>query len=211
MNGDDASTHQQPSSTSKRRPRGWLVLLVVFVAGGAVAIKYGRHHVFPKRFAEVVPGCLYRSGQLERRPLQDVIDRYHLRTILVLLNDEADDADAQAEKAIAAEKGIQLVRIGMPGNGVAEFDLLEQAAAVLADAKRYPVLVHCAGGVNRTGAVYAVWRMKYQGWDVERALAEAVQQGSSPSDNPALQEHLRRYYRERMVPATQPSNRPGGP
>lgn len=190
-----------------------IVALVFAIAVGAVAVKHGRHHVFPKRFAVVVPGQLYRSGLLEAGPLRNVIEDHDIRTILTLLNEDPNDPDQRDELAIAADNGIRVIRIGMPGDGRADYDSLERAAAIVADSANYPLLVHCHAGVNRTGAVYAVWRMKYCGWDVDRAIAEAEQRGYDPSTNPELIPHLRAYYGTRIAasqPAAVTTTRPTG-
>jgi len=168
-------------------------------------VKEGRHFIFPKRFFEVVPGRIYRSGYLEQGPLRRVIDQHGLKTVLALLNDEPEDPDQQRENRILAEKGVKLIRIGMPGNGLADFDLLDQAATMLADASTHPVLVHCSAGVNRTGAVVAAWRMKYCGWDPDRAIDEAQRCGWSPWKNPELRDHLREYHRTRVA-SSQPAS-----
>ncbi len=189
---------------------------VVLATGAALGVKYGRYHVFPKRFAVVEPGELYRSGELEAWPLERVIREHHLKTILTLLHDEPDDDEQRDERAICARTGVRRLRIAMPGNGCADFDLLDQAAAVIADEANRPLLVHCAAGVNRTGAAYAAWRMKYRGWSFEDALAEAEERGYRPGLNPELREHLQRYFDERVGPISHtgetpvPQRRPRG-
>jgi protein-tyrosine phosphatase len=188
-----------------RRRRTLIAAAAVLVIAGGIAIKLGRHHVIPRRFAEVVPGHLYRSGYLEEGTLRRVIDQHGIRTVLSLLNNEPDDPDQRKENAILAERRVRLLRIGMRGDGVAEYDQLDAAADILADAAAHPLLVHCAAGVNRTGAVFAAWRMKHCGWDVERALAEAERHGYRPADNAAMGERLRAYYRERIS-----ASRPAG-
>lgn len=180
------------------RRRAIWAILVVLLAGGVV-VKYGRHYFFPKRFAVVVPGELYRSGYLEPWPLERVIRQYRLKTVLCLLGDEPDMPDQRKEEDVLAREHVELIRIGMPGDGLASFDLLEQAANVLADESRRPLLVHCAAGVNRTGAALAVWRMKHCGWDADQALAEAEQHGLTARNNPELQAHLREYYWARIA------------
>lgn len=197
----------QPAETSAaggvgtpvRPRRAWprIALLGLLIAV-PVAIKYGRHHVFPKRFVVVEPGRLYRSGQCEAGPFRRMIREHGIRTILVLTNNEPGSPDQVQEESIAREAGVRLIRVGMPGNGCADFDLLDQAAAVLADSSLYPLLVHCYAGVNRTGATYAAWRMRHEGWDVEQAIAEGDGYGLSIRRNPLLMDHLRRYYAERI-------------
>ena len=179
----------------------WIVVVVVLVLVG-LGIKYGRYHVFAKRFAVVEPGQVYRSGLVKPGPLDRVVEEHEIKTILTLLKFEADDPDQVAEKALAEREGIVILRIPMPGNGCGTFDQLEQAAAILADESHRPVLVHCAAGVQRTGASLSVWRMKYHGWSLEQALADMREHGYDEGDNPELREHLIAFSRERL--ATQP-------
>jgi protein tyrosine/serine phosphatase len=183
----------------------WLVLALVAVAL-AVAVKEGRHYIVPKRFFAVEPGALYRSGYLEPGPLRRVIAEHKLKTIVCLLNNEPDNPDQQKEESVARETGVRLVRIGMPGTALADFEALDRAAGAMADRANWPLLVHCAGGANRTGAAYAAYRMKYCGWTLERAIAEGDRFNLSLRDKPELVEHLRSYYQQRV--ATRPASRP---
>jgi len=176
-----------------------IVALLVLIGLG---IKYGQYHVFAKRFAAVKEGQVYRSGLLKAGPLERVIREHAIRTILTLLKFEEDDPDQVAERAIVASKGLTLLRIPMPGNGCGTFDQLEQAAGIVADEAHWPILVHCAAGVQRTGASLAVWRMKYGGWNLEQALAEMRRHGYDEGDNPELREHLMEFSRKRLT--TQP-------
>lgn len=197
--------------TNKRIILAVVAIVVASAAIVAVAVAvYGHDYVIAKRFAEVVPGHLYRSGYLERWPLERVLNRYRIRTIVCMLHYIPDDPQQNQEREIAARKGAHIVQIGMGGDGTGDFDDLEKAAAILADASTHPVLVHCSAGVNRTGAVYAVWRMKYCGWDLPRAMAEAEYHGYSPKRNPKLASHLARYYQERIL-TSQPASAPASP
>ena len=173
-------------------------IVLAGVLAGAAAIKYGRHQFVPKRFAVVEPGQLYRSGYLEPGPLKRVIRAHNIKTILALLNNEPDTRQQQNEEAVARAEQVTLIRIGMPGDGRGDFDALDRAADVLADPANRPLLVHCAAGVHRTGAVYAAYRMKHCGWSFKQALAEGGKYGYPIAEKPELVAHLREYYESRI-------------
>lgn len=201
---EERNVNPEERKPSVNRTRQRIVLwagMLALVAGGGLAVKYGRHHVFPKRFAMVEPGLVYRSGELEAGPLRGVIREHKLKTLVVLLGNEPDSSRQQQEERIAREEGAQIIRVGMPGDGCAEFDLLERAADEVATESNQPLLVHCSAGVNRTGAVLAVWRMKYCGWTFEQAIAEAELHGMSTGQR--LVDHLRRLHDERLQPSDQ--------
>jgi protein-tyrosine phosphatase len=206
----DTQPLQQPAAVVKRSARRVILILAV-VAALAIALTItlykSRHHVFPKRFAEVVPGHLYRAGQMKPWPMQRTLDQYKIRTIVNMMY-ATEDAPWQAiERQQADERGIEIVRIPMNSNGCGSFDDLEKAADILqgnpVDGKVYPhpVLLHCAAGVCRTGSSYAVWRMKFHGWDADRAIAEARKHGKIDKQ---MVPHLKLFYEERIVGKKQP-------
>lgn len=190
-----------PAAKRPRKPVLALVAVLLVVGGLTLAVKHTRHYFIAKRFAVVEPGKLYRSGYCEPGPLARLLRDHQIRTILTLLRDEPESKEQQNELAVAADANVRMIRIGMPGDGRAEFELLDQAADVIADSANYPLLVHCHAGVNRTGASYAAWRMKYCGWTLAQALAEAEEHGMSRGANPELFVHLEQYA-GRLLPAT---------
>jgi tyrosine-protein phosphatase SIW14 len=179
-----------------------IVTALAIVVGGILAIKHGRHHIWPRRLAEVEPGRLYRAGYCEPGPLTDVIQTYKIKTILTLLSDEPGTPDQTKEETVAGRENVTILRIGMPGDGRGEFAQFDAAADAMADASKQPMLVHCWAGVNRTGAACVAYRLKYCGWTIDRALAEAKANGYSPNDNPKLAEHLRAYAQYLKAPMT---------
>jgi len=206
----DALTTSPPATASaarlhRRRVVLMIALLIVGVGGG-LAYKYGRYQVLPKRFAEVVPGKLYRAGYCEPGPLTRIIREHKIKTILVLMNDEPDSPIQQKETAVVQREGVRLLRIPMPGDGLADFAALDQAADIIADAANQPLLVHCQAGTMRTGAAYAAWRMRYCGWSYQQAADECEDFEISPHYAPAYFENLKRYYSEHLArPTTKPA------
>lgn len=199
-------------SPPSMRPRRWrlrprlLVANVIVLALVLLGVSY-RDYFVPKRFAEVEKEQLFRSAELKPGPLRMVIEKNRIHTILTLLSEEADSPGQRAEREVAAEKGLTIQRVPMPGNGCGSDDDLDRAAAIIADTAQRPLLVHCAAGVNRTAAAYAAYRMKYEGWTPEQAIAEHDRFGWSIRENDALCRRLREYYDARIAPAaSQQSN-----
>lgn len=179
------------------------VVAALVVLGVASSILTGyvlRYHVLPRRFAVVEEGRIYRSAFLSPRALESIIKDKQLHTVLTLLKFcPGSERDAK-EEAVCGEHGVEVLRVGMPGDGRGTFDALDKASALLADPQRHPLLVHCSAGVNRTGATIAAYRMRYCGWSLEQALEESERFGWPLRENPELCEHLQSYYKERIAP-----------
>ena len=190
-----------------RRQRIALAVVVVLTATTIAAI-VGRHHIWPKRFVEVEPGQLYRSGYIEPGPLRRVLAEHGIQTILCLAKYGPDTPEGQKERAVAAELNVDVRLIPMPGNGVAEFAALHEAADLIADPAQRPLLVHCAAGVQRTNAAYVAYRLKHCGWSYEDAIAEAEANWLDRDDNPELFEHLKQYADDLATSTTAPSTKP---
>jgi protein tyrosine/serine phosphatase len=67
------------------------------------------------------------------------------------------------------------------------------------DPANYPVWVHCTAGRDRTGAMCAVYRMEYDHWSAEQALAEMREYGFDPEKDAAARAYAEfvRSYRRR--------------
>jgi hypothetical protein len=81
-------------------------------------------------------------------------------------------------------------------------DLLDQAAAVLADPQNYPIFFHCHHGFNRTTMVQIAYRTKYCGWSLEQATEEIEQtvgQIKRVNHGPDYR-HMISYYQSRVLP-----------
>jgi tyrosine-protein phosphatase SIW14 len=153
-------------------------LIVGMLAGvPAVYVSYRNGNV--RNFRMVRQNVLYRSGQMSLEGLKSVIHDYGIKTV-VTLRDSANPGDPppdQAEEKYCAEHGIGYCRISprtwwaSDGSIPAE-EGVKLFRAVMDNADNYPVLIHCFAGIHRTGAFCAVYRMEYQHWTNEEAIAE---------------------------------------
>lgn len=196
--------------TVRSRKKVALATVAVLVVSAVVIAVLSREHLIVKRFAVVEPGQVFRGGYAKPWPLKRMIEKHGVKQILCLLDYRPHPASGPASQAIALdnaarqqqrldeqkvalETGAVIEEIPMPGNGCASFHDLDRAADIVADPARRPLYVHCAAGVQRTGAVIAAYRMKHQGWSLKQALEEAEQHGLNRRKNPELYEHLQRY------------------
>jgi protein tyrosine/serine phosphatase len=82
----------------------------------------------------------------------------------------------------------------MDGTQMPSVEEVDRALEVVLDASKRPVLVHCAHGEERTGAVIAAYRVVAEGWDPAAAEKEALDLGFGFDD---LAEFLVRYREHR--------------
>lgn len=157
------------------RPRWWVIVPLVAVAA-AVGAWYGglKQQFVPKKFAAVVPGRIYRSGQISARLIGNVLDEHDIRLVIDMNGEDPSDADQRAELRAVAERGIELKRFPLRGNGTGDIHRYADALAELHRAERdgRPVLIHCHAGASRTGAAVAFYRLFVQHRDPVDVWAE---------------------------------------
>lgn len=151
--------------------RGSRALLATIILAALVAALWP---VFawsaPKRFAEVVPGRLYRSGTVAPAHLQRLQHSFGIRRVLSMLNPDAPES--RAEQQACRALGIQYENVPLRGNGASTPADRERILALLQDPAAGPTLVHCAAGTNRTGLAIGLYRIHVQGWPLDRTMAE---------------------------------------
>ena len=81
------------------------------------------------------------------------------------------------ERQWAAELGLRQVVASMNGMANPSDRTVRDALALLADPEARPIFVHCAKGMDRTGAVIALHRVFNEGWGAREARAEMTARG----------------------------------
>jgi tyrosine-protein phosphatase SIW14 len=157
----------------------------VAVALAPPAIAYRAQYLHQKRFREVEPAKLYRSGQMTANGFREAIEKYGIRTVVNLQHENPDPLlpnnwlgkGVIHERALCEQLGVKYVLITPdvlpPGNTVEmEPEAVREWLSVLADESNYPILLHCKAGLHRTGRLTAIYRMEKCGWDHGAALRE---------------------------------------
>ncbi len=167
--------------------------------------RHGHDYVFADKFAVVEPGKIYRGAWQQPWPMRRVVENYKVKTVLALAHPPTHPL-AVREKAMAQELGYRWVHIPIvdqrgSGDWRVISDLLEEAAAVLADPKNQPVYFHCHHGINRASMVQIAYRTKYCGWSLEQATEEISRTfGLVEVSHGPDYRHMESFYRERVLP-----------
>jgi tyrosine-protein phosphatase SIW14 len=167
--------------------------VVLCVIGATSWAHLGCQPSTPRNFGIVKPGVLYRSGQLPAEQFGQVLAEHRIRTVVTLrpARGAVPNSDDH-EEGMCRARGVRYVRIPpqLPAEERAGESPLGRVATdflrVMDDPANHPVWVHCTAGRDRTGAMCAVYRMEYDRWPPEQALAEMRAFGFDPDkDEPA--------------------------
>ncbi|MFC1451864.1 tyrosine-protein phosphatase [Verrucomicrobiota bacterium] len=137
------------------------------------------------QLSPLTAGRLYRAGEMPPRVLKRVCRRLGIRTV-VDLRHERDRRSRRRPKLYARlvrEEAEALQSIGVRycrivGRQTPPQETVEQFLDVVENEANQPVLMHCEDGLGRSGVFAAIYRIECEGWDNERAHAEAAAFGS---------------------------------
>ena len=173
--------------------------------------RHGHDYVFTEQFVTVEPGKIYRGAWQKPWPMRRIIQDYKIKTILALAHPPEHRLSVQ-ERDLAHEAGVLWVHIPIVDQRTTDdreaenaiSDLLEEAAAVVADPDNHPIFFHCHHGLNRTSMVQIAYRTKYCGWTLEQAAQEIdctvglVKVAHGPDYR-----HMVSFYQSRVLPLRQ--------
>ena len=191
-------------------------LLLCLCAAAVVAWYAGLRNRFePMNFGVVEPGKIFRSGQISKQVMRQTLVNNRIGVIIDLSSRWEETPDAQAERAIAKQLGIERINLTLRGNGVGNPNVYPQVLAdiVRANHDGKAVLVHCQSGAQRTGGIVAAYRILVEGRPQDAAFAEMSEYGHRPHSNPELipfiKSHLlewrARLAAEHIIPTTGPA------
>ncbi|MBQ4915027.1 dual specificity protein phosphatase family protein [Maribacter sp. MMG018] len=105
---------------------------------------------------------LYRSEQPSKKGMRE-LEAMGIQSILNLRRQKTDEKKLK-------DSDLHLDRIPLKASKLDEADIFK-ALSLIQQAEK-PVLVHCWHGSDRTGAIVAAYRMVFDNWAKERAIAE---------------------------------------
>jgi protein tyrosine/serine phosphatase len=117
---------------------------------------------------EVVPGVMYRSGQLEADRLERVAAEFGIRSVLNLRGAAPGAEWYDRERAVSAAAGIVHADFVMNSREILPEDRAARLIALMRDLPK-PILIHCEHGSDRSGLASALYLAAVSGAGEEEA------------------------------------------
>lgn len=198
--------------------------LALLIAGPPFVL-FRAEYVTAKRFREVTPGRFYRSGQMTAGGFRETIERYGIKTVINLQNEDEDPQLCESwfnnwfggrtmlESELCRQLGVKYYLLTPdilpePNDLTKAPPVVKDYLAILDDEASYPVLIHCKAGLHRTGRLTAIYRMEYEGWSVGEAMRELRANGYGFIMSSEMDKYIIQYV-ENYKPRPK-ATRPGG-
>ncbi|OAT45790.1 protein tyrosine/serine phosphatase [Proteus hauseri ATCC 700826] len=117
--------------------------------------------VAPENFHQV-SAQVYRSGQPTHGEMK-WLELQGIKTIINLRQYHSDNDDVEGTQ-------LKIFQVRMNANNITNSDVIEVLRKINSTSE--PVLVHCWHGSDRTGAIIAMYRLVFEDWTKEQAIAE---------------------------------------
>ena len=142
-------------------------------------------HSIPN-FHIVAPNIM-RSAQPSEENFKILKEHYNVKTILNLRDNKQH---SEWEKKVVEKLGMKYINIPMSGTKKQSKEKIEKCLAIISNRSNQPILVHCLAGKDRTGLVFAAYRIKYDNWSFNDALVEMFAYGYNQAHCFILRESL---------------------
>ena len=116
---------------------------------------------------------LYRSAQ----PREGGVKRLHELGFNTIINLRGVSKRTRAQEVEAQALGMKYYTISLPNWGRPDDARVARILEIINAPESGRVLIHCRSGVDRTGMIVAIHRMRDEGWTSKDALAEAERNG----------------------------------
>jgi tyrosine-protein phosphatase SIW14 len=119
-------------------------------------------HLQPFNNLYKINDSIYRSEQPTKQGMQ-ALQQLGIKTVLNFRNHHNDVGEAKNTTLI-------IERLSQNTNKISQ-EFIISALKIIQQSKK-PILIHCLHGSDRTGVVIAAYRMVYENWTKEEAIAE---------------------------------------
>lgn len=140
------------------------------VAAASTGVVQYWDEFFLKRFAEVVPGQVYRGAWQCRGPIARLVETYRIKSILSLSVMGFEEEKYTNYAGVARARSIDWVLMPVVGSYMTLAQMAESADWIESLPK--PLLFHCVAGHHRSTQAQTAWRMRHGGWSARQAWDE---------------------------------------
>jgi len=145
-------------------------MVAVLVLPPALWIGWNQAH---DNFGVVQPNRVFRSAQMSSARLKKALREHEVRTVLNLRGANPDQRWYRDERDATVAAGATQIDVSL--SSCIWMSRVQLRAIVKAlDEMRYPVLIHCAWGSERTGLVSAITELLRDGSTLEDARAQVA-------------------------------------
>jgi protein tyrosine phosphatase (PTP) superfamily phosphohydrolase (DUF442 family) len=141
---------------------------------------------------------LIRSPQPDSDDLRSLHERFGVKTVVNLRGESPGESWFEEERRGVEAIGARWVHLRTSGKREPGPELVQSFLELVEDERNWPIVIHCQGGVHRTGLLAALYRIQYQGWSPKQAIREMEDCyfDWTVNDREALKRWLRGYQRD---------------
>ena len=137
---------------------------ILVLTAGAIYLHFDQ----TGNFRTVSPGQVYRSGQLTEKQLTEYTREYGIRSVLNLRGKNEQSDWWKEEIAAAGQLGLKHYDVELSSRREPAENEVQELVTILQEAPK-PLLIHCAGGADRSGLVSAIYLYRFEGYPYEKA------------------------------------------
>jgi protein tyrosine/serine phosphatase len=137
---------------------GVIILLALIVNTSG----YVLYRVETGNFYTVLPGKIYRSGQMDEAQWVDYIQKYAIKSLLNLRGEHRASRWYQQERRVVEKLRIAHYDFGLSASREVDDETLETILGIMRQAPK-PILIHCQAGADRTSLIAALYLFAIEG------------------------------------------------
>jgi protein-tyrosine phosphatase len=166
------TVHAKPPFRRGRLRRALLLTVGLhFVSFLLVAgARYGYWSTVQDRISTIAPGRLYQSAEIAPEDLVERCRELGVTEVVDLRNTRPAQVEAEREVLVAAG----IAHHHLPTGHQPPQEVVDAWLEILRHSPGRAVLVHCEYGESRSISLSAIYRMEFEGWSNEEALAGTI-------------------------------------
>jgi len=129
--------------------------------------------VFGGNVRTVDEGQVYRSAQITGSHLETVLDGKKIKTVINLRGESSDTEWYRSELASCNTRNIDHIDISLSAVRLPPPEELKKIFTAF-DTARYPLLLHCRGGADRSGLTSVIYKHVYDKMPLDQAIASQL-------------------------------------